>query len=241
MGRELSQVTERGSEMAGEEIHDWLVQLSGLRTGERYAIEGEVVDIGRGTTCSIQVDDPKVSRLHARIVFKNGQLIVEDLKSTHGVRVNDLKVQKAALADGDRLQLGDTQFRVERSQDSIATVMAPPPVEDQALETCRYCGGSFSLLEHYCPTCGAITRKLPEPFAFVQQAYFQLRALLRSGKMDAATFRTELEKMVISDGSGGYWMVGVQSGRWYLFDGARWVQREPPVISLRKVTLNSDG
>lgn len=226
--------------MVGEEIHGWLVQLSGLNSGERYAIEGEGVEIGRGTTCQIQLSDPKVSRLHARIVFKNGGLIVEDLNSTHGVLVNNLKVQKASLTDGDRLQVGDTQFRLERSPDSIATVMASPSVEDQAYETCQYCGGSYSLGERYCPTCDALTRKLPEPFDFMQQAYLRLRALYRSGKMDAVTFRGELEKMVISDGSGGFWMLGVQSGHWYWFNGTDWIPREPPSAPLRKAAIDSD-
>jgi hypothetical protein len=223
--------------MAGEEIHGWLVQLSGLKSGERYAIEGEGVEIGRGTTCQIQLNDPKVSRLHARIVFKNGGLIVEDLNSAHGVLVNNLKVQKASLTDGDRLQLGDTQFRLERSPDSIATVLAPPGEPIPAQEVCRYCESPIIEGQAYCETCGAVTRKLPEPFEFIQQAYLRLRALHQSGKMDDRTFRSELEKMIVADGSGGYWMVGIRGGRWHWFNGKEWIPRDPPKHSLRQAPI----
>jgi hypothetical protein len=207
------------------------------KTGNRHALEGDEITIGRGTSCQIRLSDPKVSRSHARLLFRSGQVILEDLKSAHGVQVNGKAVDKTKLADGDQIQLGDTLFVLEIVQDSIGTLMASSVELDLDHMPCRYCKSPISEGETYCSTCGSLTRELPEPFGFIQQAYLQLRALHQSGKMDAATFRTELEKMVVSDGSGGYWMVGVQSGRWHWFNGSDWIQRDPPSISLRQAPL----
>jgi hypothetical protein len=219
----------------GDGTYAWLVEMG--KTGNRHALEGDEITIGRGTSCQIRLSDPKVSRSHARLLFRSGQVILEDLKSAHGVQVNGKAVDKTKLADGDQIQLGDTLFVLEIVQDSIGTLMASSVELDLDHMPCRYCKSPISEGETYCSTCGSLTRELPEPFGFIQQAYLQLRALHQSGKMDAATFRTELEKMVVSDGSGGYWMVGVQSGRWHWFNGSDWIQRDPPSISLRQAPL----
>jgi hypothetical protein len=217
------------------QIFAWLVD--DRDSSKRYAMEGEVATVGRGSTCQIRLDDPKVSRTHARLSRRAGQIVIEDLNSTHGVLVNGQRVTNIFLNDGDRVQLGDTDLRVELVQDVVETVMAPPDVAPPEGSRCRYCESPIAPDQAYCSTCGVITRELPEPFEFIQQAYLQLRALHRSGRMDTPTFRAELEKMVVSDGSGGYWMVGVQSGRWHWFNGSVWVLRDPPSKALKQGTL----
>lgn len=219
--------------MAGAEIHGWLVLRSGKAQGDRYPIADDEFKIGRGSTCQVQLDDPKASRRHALITVQNDQLQIEDLGSTHGILVNGRKVSRTMLKNGDLIRLGDTQFEVELSPDSIGTFMAPARGPALPEGTCRFCSSPLHPGEAYCGTCGAITRGLPEPFEFIQRAYLQLRALHQSGKIDAETFRTELEKMIIADGSERYWMVGVQSGRWHWFNGKEWFPREPPTKSLR--------
>lgn len=220
----------------GDGILAWLVETGG--GGKRHALTGDEITIGRGTACQIRLNDPKVSRSHARLAFESGQVILEDLKSAHGVLVNGQRIGKAQLTDGDQIQLGNTQLVLEIVQDAIGTIMAPSVEHVLDQQPCRYCQSPIAQGEAYCSTCGSLTRALPEPFDFIQQAYLQLRALHQSGKMDATTFRTELEKMVISDGSGGYWMVGVQSGRWHWFNGSEWIQREPPSTPLKQAPLD---
>lgn len=72
--------------------------------------------IGRLPECDITIDDPSVSRRHAKISRTDGRWVVEDLGSTNGVRVNDRQVAHAELGDGDRLQLGSIRlaFTLER-------------------------------------------------------------------------------------------------------------------------------
>ena len=60
------------------------------------------------------IDAPLVSRLHCHLAASPAELVVEDLGSTNGTFVNERRVQKAALQDGDHLRLGDVVLSVAR-------------------------------------------------------------------------------------------------------------------------------
>jgi len=89
--------------------------VSGQRRGERL---GLVLDgpkaIGRAAGCALVLDnDPEVSLRHCQVRFNGTHLIVEDLGSTNGTRVNGVPIAAAyALADGDVLGIGRTELRV---------------------------------------------------------------------------------------------------------------------------------
>ena len=218
----------------------WLVGLSENTSGQRFALDREEILIGRGTGCHIQLKDPKVSRKHAQITIKAGQLTIEDLDSTQGVLINGERVEECQLKDGDRVQLGDTQLQVEFEQDSIQTVMAPQAGVQSAVGTCSQCGNPIHVGEKFCSQCGLSSVPLPPPFDFVQEAFIRLRALHRAGRMDSATYREELEKLVVHDGSGGYWMPGLESGEWFWFNGSEWIRRDPPLKPLVQAPLRED-
>jgi hypothetical protein len=62
--------------------------------------------IGRAPLCDIALGDPTVSRLHARLLCRDGAWIVNDLASRNGVTVNGTNVGRCQLRPGDRLGLG---------------------------------------------------------------------------------------------------------------------------------------
>ena len=62
--------------------------------------------IGRGPGCDIALSDETVSRRHARLVFRDGGWIVQDLASMNGVTVNGAQVGRCQLRPGDRLGFG---------------------------------------------------------------------------------------------------------------------------------------
>jgi len=65
------------------------------------------ITVGRRTTNELQILDPTVSREHARIWFSDEGGFVEDLGSTHGTFVNDIRIRKPQpLAHNDRIRLG---------------------------------------------------------------------------------------------------------------------------------------
>lgn len=73
--------------------------------GKRHTLRGTTT-LGRLPSCEVSIDDPSVSRRHARILSADGQWTVEDLGSTNGVKINGQPVGRAHLRDGDRLELG---------------------------------------------------------------------------------------------------------------------------------------
>jgi predicted component of type VI protein secretion system len=64
--------------------------------------------VGRSPQCHVVVDDPLVSRQHARITVNGGQVSIEDLGSANGVLVNGERLSGAArsLISGDRISIG---------------------------------------------------------------------------------------------------------------------------------------
>jgi FHA domain len=67
--------------------------------------------IGRDPTCTLFIDNLVVSRQHARILWEEGGFVVEDLGSSNGTRVGGEPVTRAAVAPGDRIEVG--KFQVE--------------------------------------------------------------------------------------------------------------------------------
>ncbi len=68
--------------------------------------------IGRSSGCTVTVDDPEVSRRHAEILVQNGRLVVVDLGSTHGTRVDGRRTDRAEIRAGSEIQIGGTRLRV---------------------------------------------------------------------------------------------------------------------------------
>jgi CheY-like chemotaxis protein len=69
--------------------------------------------IGRGEGCDVLLFDPALSRRHCHLDWRNGKLVVEDLHSRNGTKVNGRKIiGPQALAEGDQLQLGMSIFAV---------------------------------------------------------------------------------------------------------------------------------
>ena len=64
--------------------------------------------VGRAETAAVRIDDPEVSRRHARLVHDERGVIVEDLGSTNGTRINGDRVTgPSPLRDGDVVSFGD--------------------------------------------------------------------------------------------------------------------------------------
>jgi len=78
--------------------------------------------IGRGAENDIVLDNPKISRHHARIECAKGVCTVEDLQSSNGTFVNDKRVTRAVLSPGDRLRFDDVEltFQAVEAQPSSA-------------------------------------------------------------------------------------------------------------------------
>lgn len=69
-----------------------------------FAIDRQIMLVGRDEQADIRVDEPLVSRSHARIERRGGGFWVVDLASTNRTRVNDEVVAERQLRDGDEVR-----------------------------------------------------------------------------------------------------------------------------------------
>jgi putative peptide zinc metalloprotease protein len=79
----------------------------------------EEMTIGRAPGSTVVLEDPTVSRLHARISANGGDTVtIEDAGSSHGTWVDGTRLDRPMqLRDGIKLKLGDQEMRVERRRD----------------------------------------------------------------------------------------------------------------------------
>jgi len=81
--------------------------LNGTRAGQRLGLGGSGIRIGRESAiCEIVLENPKVSRLHAEVVSIDGKVMLIDRNSSNGTYVNDQKIDKRFLKDGDIIYFG---------------------------------------------------------------------------------------------------------------------------------------
>jgi diguanylate cyclase (GGDEF)-like protein len=85
----------------------YVIVIAGPNVGEMFKV-GEGGDIGRGGDVQFRLTDTEISRRHARIVRRNGEVLVQDLGSTNGTFVNGQQVEAQLLKDGDKIQVGTT-------------------------------------------------------------------------------------------------------------------------------------
>ena len=76
------------------------------------------VRIGRSPDNDLVVDNLAVSNDHARVYFDSGRLVVEDRGSLNGTFVNDLRVERATLHDGDSIWIGKHHIKVDATGDA---------------------------------------------------------------------------------------------------------------------------
>jgi predicted component of type VI protein secretion system len=88
--------------------------------GPTIPLQRPVLLIGRHPECDVRLDLPKVSRRHCCVALAYDRVMIRDLGSRNGLRVNGLLVEEAQLHGGDEVAIGPLIYRVE--------VEAPPPL-----------------------------------------------------------------------------------------------------------------
>jgi hypothetical protein len=86
-----------------------------LADGMRVVLGPEPITIGRLPESTIVVNDPNVSRRHAEIRRSGNDVVVVDLGSTNGTRVNGATIHERVLGDGDQIVIGTSVLRFETS------------------------------------------------------------------------------------------------------------------------------
>ncbi len=91
--------------------------------------EGEFV-IGRAATCQLSLDDPLVSRNHATLNVSSDSVVVADLGSRNGVRVNGDRIEsKRTLVHGDQISIGSQDMVVMSRREFAADTLIQAPTQ----------------------------------------------------------------------------------------------------------------
>jgi pSer/pThr/pTyr-binding forkhead associated (FHA) protein len=101
--------------------------LLSLSDGPSIQIDKPILLFGRHEECDVQLNSKKVSRRHCIVAQVNDYLVVRDLGSTNGVRINGTRVAEGKLTPGDELQVGNFKYQV--CGDPLGRSKEQPPVD----------------------------------------------------------------------------------------------------------------
>jgi hypothetical protein len=88
--------------------------IQGMSRGVECDMTVPLVTIGRlRGGADIEIDDPKVSRLHCAIEVKNDSVLLRDLRSTNGTFLGEKRVLAARLNESAEFRIGETKIRVQ--------------------------------------------------------------------------------------------------------------------------------
>lgn len=93
-------------EAAASEGSVLVIRSGGGRVGESFPLDRDRMTIGRRPDSDVFLDDVTVSRDHALLVRRGGELYLDDLGSLNGSYVNRRRIESHRLEDGDELQIG---------------------------------------------------------------------------------------------------------------------------------------
>ncbi|MFM8287105.1 MAG: FHA domain-containing protein [Planctomycetaceae bacterium] len=111
--------------------------LEGDQRGRVYARLVPPLTIGREEDNSIQLNDERVSRFHLKIQEDDGRLILTDLDSTNGTKINGHPVQMRVLQPGDLVTLGravlliGSDEEIRRGQKPLRPSAGPGPADEE--------------------------------------------------------------------------------------------------------------
>jgi pSer/pThr/pTyr-binding forkhead associated (FHA) protein len=94
-------------------------------SGQAIPLQRPVLLIGRHQECDVRIDLPKISRRHCCFALAYDRILVRDIGSRNGVRVNGRVVQESRLAVGDEVAIGPLIFRLVA--EPVQAVVSPRP------------------------------------------------------------------------------------------------------------------
>ncbi|GAA6619780.1 FHA domain-containing protein [Scytonema sp. NUACC26] len=105
--------------------------LSNIDAKQEFALDCDLISIGRAQNNIFVLNEPDISRYHAQLIWKSDRYCIIDLGSSYGTWVNDRKLQHnvpTPLANGDILRMGAIELRF-----SIEVGMLPLPSPDSTI------------------------------------------------------------------------------------------------------------
>ena len=100
-------------------------RLVALDEGPDIALDRTIVVVGRHPSCDTRLDSLRGSRHHCCMTPEGGAVVVRDLGSTNGIRINGQRVEIGRLRPGDELSIAHIRYRLENGQGPEPTIAEP--------------------------------------------------------------------------------------------------------------------
>ena len=97
--------------------------------GPDITLDRAVVVVGRHPNCNTRLNSLRVSRHHCCMTCEDDQVVVRDLGSTNGIRINGTRVETGRLRPGDELSIAHIRYRLEGDENSERS--NDPAIRDQ--------------------------------------------------------------------------------------------------------------
>ena len=97
-------------------------RLVALDEGPDINLDRAMVVVGRHPSCDTRLDSLRVSRHHCCMTQENGEVMVRDLGSTNGIRINGQRVEIGRIRAGDELSIAHIRYRLENGQGHEQTI-----------------------------------------------------------------------------------------------------------------------
>jgi hypothetical protein len=101
-------------------------RLLALDEGSDIPLDRAMVVVGRHPQCDARLDSLRVSRHHCCMTQDHGEVIVRDLGSTNGIRINGQRVEIGRLRPGDELSIAHIRYRLDNGQGHEPTLADSP-------------------------------------------------------------------------------------------------------------------
>lgn len=112
-----------------------LLCTAGAIAGQRIAVPDGGLDMGRSPENHVVIEDEGVSRFHARLLYDNGALWLQDAGSRNGIFVNDTRLTgHRALKVGDEIRIAEHAFKVSWDDEPSVAIKRPKEVEEASSE-----------------------------------------------------------------------------------------------------------
>jgi predicted component of type VI protein secretion system len=92
-------------------------RLVAIDEGPDISLDRPMVVVGRHPNCDVRLESLRVSRHHCCMTRDRDQVVVRDLGSTNGIRINGMRVEAGTLRPGDELSIAHLRYRLEGEGD----------------------------------------------------------------------------------------------------------------------------
>ena len=208
---------------------------------DTYYLLPDTYSIGRDQSNRIVINDPKVSRWHARIIFEKDEFYIFDLGSKNGVIVNNEIINHVKLSEGDSIQIGKGNFLFKKEDELQSAEIS---TEDQTIGRILKILSGINQTFHVSHSPEEILRIILDSVIEITRCQRGFLILYRKDKMAEFTLARNMNRETLDDESLEYSMsvvnTAIETGKMVIVENAPQnddFRDHASVINLRLMSL----